>query len=165
MKPWNQRPVEEANLLNPAFCCTALTSSIVGYMAVDVEGMPYPLAFMLLPIVLHKATREALPQTIRTSLAAWIQEHTSVRVLFPERVVALKPHTREAILFGILHDWLTFRSDGRLRTTMAGQDVSRFLRRLDGEARECVMHARFVGRWFASAGSPQTVLALWGIRP
>lgn len=134
-------------------------------MATDVEGMPYPLAFMLLPIVLHKATREALPQNIRTSLAAWIQEHTSVRVLFAERVISLKPHTREAILFGLLHDWLAFRANGRLRTTMTGQDVNRFLRRLDGEARECVMHARFIGRWFASAGSPQTVLALWGIRP
>jgi Family of unknown function (DUF6521) len=46
---WTGRPREEANLLNPAFCCTALTSSIVGYMGVDAEGMPYPLAFMILP--------------------------------------------------------------------------------------------------------------------
>jgi Family of unknown function (DUF6521) len=67
---WTGRPREEANLLNPAFCCTALTSSIVGYMGVDAEGMPYPLAFMILPIALHKTTREALPQNTRTSLAA-----------------------------------------------------------------------------------------------
>jgi hypothetical protein len=26
IKPWIQRSVEEANLLNPAFCCTILTS-------------------------------------------------------------------------------------------------------------------------------------------
>jgi Family of unknown function (DUF6521) len=165
MKQWNQRPREEANLLNPAFCCTALTSSIIGYMGVDVEGMPYPLTFMILPIVLHKATREAVPQSRRTSLAAWIQDNTSVRVLFSERLISLKPHTREAVLFGLLHDWLAFRAGGRLQTAMADRDVNRFLQRLDGEARECVMLARFVGRWFASAGSPQTVLALWGIRP
>jgi hypothetical protein len=165
MKQWTHRPREEANLLNPAFCCTALASSIVSYMSVDVEGMPYPLAFMILPIVLHKATREALPQNIRTSLAAWIQDNASMRVLFSERVMSLKPHTREAVLFGLLHDWLAFRAGGRLRTTLGDQDVNRFLRRLEDEARECVMRARFVGRWFASAGSPQTVLALWGIRP
>jgi hypothetical protein len=61
MKQWIQRPREEANLLNPVFCCTILASSIVSYMSVDVEGMPYPLALMILPVVLHKATREALP--------------------------------------------------------------------------------------------------------
>jgi hypothetical protein len=61
------------------------------------------------------------------------------------------PQTREAVLFGLLHDWLAFRSDGRLQTTLADQNVNRFPRRLDGEARACVMRARFVGRWFASA--------------
>jgi uncharacterized Zn finger protein (UPF0148 family) len=61
MKQWTHRPREEANLLNPAFCCTALASSIVSYMSVDVEGMPYPLAFMILPIVLHKSVFKNLP--------------------------------------------------------------------------------------------------------
>jgi Family of unknown function (DUF6521) len=165
MRQWTQRPREEANLLNPAFCCAALTSSIAGYMAVNVEGIPYPLVFMILPIVLHKATREALPQNTRTSLAAWIQDNAAMRVLFPERVISLKPHTREAVLFGLLHDWLAFQTDARLQTAMGERRINQFRRRLDDKARECVLRANFVGRWFASAGSPQTVLALWGIRP
>ena len=165
MKPWAQRPVEEANLLNPAFCCVTLTSAVVGYTDIDKAGMPYPLSFIILPIVLHKETRESLPRTIRTSMATWLQENMSARVLFPERTISLKPYTREAILFALLHDWLSIGTGGKLQTTKNNADVDRFLRRLGDEARDCIKRGRFVGKWFASAGSVETVMALWGIRP
>ena len=75
MKPWVLRPPEEANLLNPAFCCVTLAAAVLGYASVDKTGIPYPLTFLVLPTVLHKATRESLPSNrTRTSLAAWIQE-------------------------------------------------------------------------------------------
>ncbi len=120
---------------------------------------------MVLPIVLHKTTRELLPRTTRTSLAAWIQENTNARVLFAERTIALKPYTREAILFGLLRDWLVLHEGGRLQATLNNSDVDRFIRNLDDEAKDCIRRARFVGKWFASQGSAQTVMALWGIRP
>jgi hypothetical protein len=165
MKQWTQRPVEEANLLNPAFCCTVLTSSDVGYMCIESTGIPYPLAFMVLPVVLHKSTRDLLSRNKRTSLATWIQHNTEVRILFAERVIALKAYTREAILFGILHNWLVLGEDGRLQTNLDDSNVDSIVRKLEDEAKECVRKARIVGQWFASAGSAQTVMALWGIVP
>ena len=165
MKPWLERPIEEANLLNPAFCCVVLSSSIVGFGSIDAAGMPYPLAFMVLPIVLHRATRERLPRDTRTTLAAWLQEHAEAKVQFGDRLVALKPHTQEAILFGCLHDWLVLLQGGRLQTAVDESGADRFVRRIADEARECVMRAQFVGKWFASCGAAQTVMALWGIKP
>lgn len=165
MKQWTQRPVEEANLLNPAFCSALIASSDVGYMSIDNAGIPYPLVFLMLPVVLHKSTRDLLPRTKRTSLATWIQRNTEVRILFAERVIALKPYTREAILFGMLHHWLTLGDGGKLQTNLDDIYIDLITKKLKNEAKECVNKARFVGRWFASAGSAQTVMALWGIIP
>jgi len=165
MKTWLARAKEEAYLFNPAFCCTTLSVAMQSYASVKDEGVPFPLAFMFLPIVLHKPTRESLPPNIRTSMAAWIQENSEARVLFYERLVSLKPHTREAIQFGMLLDWIVPRNGGLLETTLTNADVARTTRTLSNEARECVMRAKFVGKWFAKAGATHTAMAFWGVRP
>lgn len=165
MKTWTARSKEEAYLLNPAFCCTILAATMSDYVNTKKEGIPFPLLFMVLPIVLHKFTRNSLPPSIRTSMAAWLQENAFARVLFYERLVSLKPHTREAIQFGMLRDWIVMGPGGLWRTTLDESDVHSDIQRLTDEARECVMRARFVGRWFAAAGTASTIMALWGIRP
>lgn len=159
------RPKEEAYLLNPAFCCTILTAAIYEYANIREEGVPFPLVFMFLPIVLHKPTRDRLPLNIRTSMAAWFQENSDARVLFYERLVSLKPHTKEALQFGMLFDWIAPRDGGFLGTTLSKLDVNRSIRKLADEARECVMRARFLGKWFSTAGATHTVMTFWGIRP
>jgi len=165
MKAWTARPKEEAYLLNPAYCCTMLTAAICGYMSTKEEGISFPMAFMVLPIVLHKPTRDVLPPNIRTSMAAWLQENASARVLFYERLVSLKPHTREAIQFGMLLDWIVLRSVGILETRLKESDINRAIRQLTDEARECVMRARFLGKWLAAAGATSTTMAFWGVCP
>ena len=164
MKPWFERPIEEANLLNPAFCCTVLAASIVGYSSVDDVGMPYPLTFMVLPIVLHKSTRESLPRSTRTSLAAWMQDNAEAKGRYAERLLSLKPHTREATRLGLLYGWVTLHQDWLVQTILGESDLTRILHKLDDEANNCVSRAKLVGKWLALAGSPQTVMALWGVR-
>lgn len=165
MKFWHERPKEEAHLLNPAFCCVTISAFVRGYTSVKSEGVPFPLIFMALPIVLHKPTRELLPPSTRTSMAAWLLENPSARVLFYERVLSLKPHTKEALLFGLFHNWIVTRSGGLFQTTKTEADINKAIRKLTNEARECVMRARFLGKWFASAGAAQTVMSFWGVRP
>src|SRR5689334_6392659 len=112
MKPWIKRANEEAYLLNPAFCSLALVASILEYRKSKEEGMPFPLLFMVLPIVLHQPTRRLLPPNIRTSMPAWLQTNASAQVLFYSRVVALRPHTREALQFGLLQQWISKPANG-----------------------------------------------------
>ncbi len=166
MRTWTGRPKEEAYLLNPAFCCTTLAAAICGFTSVrEEDGVPFPFAFMFLPILLHKPTREKLPPNTRTSMAAWLQENSDVRVLFYERLISLKPHTKEALQFGMLVDWIIPRDGGFLGTTLTESDVKKSIQNMADEARECVMRARFLGKWFAAAGATHTVMAFWGIRP
>ena len=75
MKRWSERPPEVAHLFNPAFCALLLREAVRGFAEVSPSGMPHPLVFLLLPIVLHKATRESLPGSITTKMHPWLQEH------------------------------------------------------------------------------------------
>jgi len=164
MRQWAQRSKEAANLFNPPFCCAALTATIVNYFQEVNLGMPFPLAFIALPVILHKQTRNALPFNTRTSLSAWLEENPVVKVQFYERAVSIKPFVGEAILFGVHNNLLYFQS-GRLRSYLNDDKVKSFLQKSEGEARECIMRARLLGKWFALAGSPETVMALWEVRP
>jgi hypothetical protein len=163
MRLWNDRPPEIASLFNPAFCALLIRQGVLGFMEVSPHGMPYPLVFLLLPIVLHKATRESLPATIATKMHPWIQEHQEARVGFSERCAAVAAHTREAILFAASGTLLTFSQDGALQAPRLR------LRRppwpSDSESATCSQRARLVGRWLASAGDVATIFAMWGVRP
>jgi hypothetical protein len=164
MRPWTSRSKEAAYLFNPAFSCAILTATIVNYSLKDNLGMPFPLAFITLPVILHKQTRAVLPFNTRTSLAAWLEEKPLVRVQFYDRAVTLKPFVREAILFGTTQNWLTIEA-GRLTSSLSEAKVTKFLKETKGEARDCILRARLFGKWLALAGSAETIMALWEIRP
>ena len=163
MKAWRDRPLEVANLLNPAFCSLALTAATSEYFTRSNVGMPYPIAFLILPITLHRPTRDDLPNNISTSLAAWIQLHPEAKVQFRERVVALEAVTRESIIFGANHQVLQIDGEGKIRPVVSRSRINRIISDLSGEASDCLRAARFTGRWLAASGSTTTTLALWGV--
>jgi hypothetical protein len=164
IRPWNQRSQETAYLFNPPFCCAVLTSAIGGYLQEDERGMPFPLAYIVLPVILHKKTRENLATSTRTPLAAWMEEHPEVKVQFYERAVAMKSFVGEGILFGIHNNWLTL-DKGNLKTSLKSSKIQNIINKSEGEAKVCVLKARLIGKWFALAGSPETIMALWEVRP
>ncbi len=163
MSSWNDRPREIAHLFNPAFCALVIREAVLGFVEVSPSGMPYPVVFLLLPIVLHKATRQALPTTVATKMHPWIQEHQEARIGFSERCAAVAAYTREAVLFAATGALLTFSAEATLQAPRLR------LRRPpwppDSESAICRQKARFVGRWLATAGDTATVFAMWGVRP
>lgn len=165
MKPWTERTREEANLLNPPFCCAVLTSACIGFKEKSGKPLPFVLAFMVLPIVLHKDTRESLPRTTRTSIPSWLLKHTEARIGFYERLMALKPHTREALRHGLDFDWIVMCESGHIRCMVTNNRINRAVRLLNGDAQECVSRGRFLGKWFGTIASTKTLMAFWGIRP
>jgi hypothetical protein len=168
MKPWWERPVELANLLNPAFCGFLVRSAVTSYTEVRPEGMPFALAFLVLPLVLHMNTRDALPASISTTLIAWLEAHPEVRVDFDARVRSLTAFTREAVIF-LMHRRLITFTDGAMRlgsSELVGSQaaIDRMIRGSE-ETAACVRRARLVGRWLAQSGDAATVYALFGVRP
>jgi hypothetical protein len=166
MRPWSTRVIEEANLFNPAFCATLLAKATDDFVKKAHRPLPFPLSFLVLPIVLHQGTRSALPHSTITLLLSWIQENRTQLVGFATRVYHLRDITREAVMFGCQYQALALTDDGDIvigRRRQAPTDNRTGL--FTNEARECVDRAGFVGRWFAVAGTTATIYAAWGIAP
>jgi hypothetical protein len=160
---WSERPIEIAHLLNPAFCSTLLFESISGYKQEKEEGMPYGIAFVILPAVLHKPTRDLLPKSIATKLHAWIQKNQSVRIGFADRVRWTIPYTKEGLHYAYMAKMIYISDDGLLDLKV--KRLKNISWPKTSEAAVCKNKARFIGRWFSLAGDTATLLAMWGVRP
>jgi hypothetical protein len=161
---WSDRSVEQARLLNPAFLAALAWSCSEGYRNVTTLGIPYPLLFVAMPVVLHKATRENLPRAVTTSLAAWLVQNPQSHVLFAERATALVSLVKEGILFGA-NGQLIEVSSSRIIALAQPSSMKIFLAQASEEVNDCMKKAKFVGKWFASSGEYTTIMALWGVAP
>ena len=166
MQPWSARVVEEANLFNPAFCATLLAKAADDFAKKANRPLPFALTFLVLPIVLHRGTRSALPGSTVTSLLPWVQDNREQIVDFAQRVQSLQPITREALLFGVQHQTLLLTSKGDVAIGAKRQSATDKRTGLfTDEARECVDRAGFLGRWLSTAGTTATNYAAWGVAP
>jgi len=166
MEFWPKRAVEEANLFNPAFCATLLAKAADEFAKKAGMPLPFALAFLVLPVVLHQGTREALPGSTITSLLPWIQDNREQLVDFAVRVQRLREITREAILFAAQHESLALTQQGDIVVGPKRKSVTeRRTGLFTSEVRQCVDRAGFIGRWFAAAGTTATIYAAWGIAP
>ncbi|MBF0426836.1 MAG: hypothetical protein HQL66_13565 [Magnetococcales bacterium] len=165
MRSWSERPREVAYLLNPGFCSLLLWSAASGYKKTDSDGLPFALSFLILPVVLHKSTREALPRSINSNFPEWIQKNDGVRLQFPERARVMSSITREGMLFGSQYGQFAIDSEGRIDPSPKPRSLAKYLKTATEEVRHCETRAEFLGRWFATAGDPATIMTLWGVRP
>lgn len=165
MSSWAARSREEANLLNPPFCSLLLILAAEHYQRASKDGLPYVYPFLILPLVLHKATRERLPKTTLKSLSTWIEENPTLRALLPDNVRSLRPFVQEALLYALVHGCLRVDDEGGFLLGKKPRGLSGYETGSSDEVRDCLKKSQFVGRWLATAGSVPTVMALWGIRP
>lgn len=161
MNAWHHRPAEERALLNPSFCSVLLWHAALGYEL----PLPVELAFVILPIVLHRETRESLPGKLTTSLAVWLNDNPLRRSQIADRATTLVDFSREALMFGGQHGLLRFQGVVIVANAERKKVVTSTLKDSSQEVLACVRRSEFTGRWLAKAGSPNTVMALLGVRP
>jgi len=162
MKRWDQRPFEIRNLFNPAFCGLVLFRALQGYEEKAPLGMPFSLALLVLPLCLHKNTREVFATNSRSYLLKIVVKNPQVQVGFADRVTAMLPYSFEG--FGLLmeRDCIRVVDGGRLQT-VSGK-VRKLVKGTD-ETKSCQRVARFVGMEFASIDDRVTVYTTFGVRP
>lgn len=162
MKRWDRRPFEIRNLFNPAFCGLILFRALYGYEQKDARGMPFSLSLLVLPLCLHKDSREVISGSPRRYLLKTMEKNQQVIVGFADRVSQMLPYTFEG--FGLLMERgsITIADNGRI------QAVPKTVRKaVDGtdETVACQKVARIVGREFARIADRATVYTTFGIRP
>lgn len=99
MKPWTSRTRDIRNLFNPAFCGLVLCRGIEGYTEVSGNAMPFSLSLLILPLCLHKNTRDIFKNSNRAYLTTIIQYNPEIGIDFANRMKGLFPYMMEAYDF------------------------------------------------------------------
>lgn len=162
MKRWDQRPFEVRNLFNPAFCGLVMFRALAGYEEEDDRGMPFSLSLLVLPLSLHKDSREVIASSPRSYLLKTTEKNQQIMVGFADRVTQMHPYAFEG--FGLLMErgCIAVANDGRIQT------IPKKVRKVvDGTAETvaCQKVARVVGKEFARIADRATVYTTFGIRP
>lgn len=161
MRVWAERPVEIAAMLNPWFCALALDAAVRGYEEKSGRPMPLPLAFLVLPLVLHGETARSMPKSSAAKFSNWVLDNPRPLAAFPRRTREMTPFSREALLLGIRSGTLTF--DGAEIGSV--KNLKPAATKTNPTLGEMVSLARRLGTMLALAGPPSTVYALLGVAP
>lgn len=162
MKPWNQRPREIRNLFNPAFCGLVLARGVEGFINTANRPMPFSLTFVILPLCLHKRTREQIKEANRAYFTKILQDHPEIRVDLARRARGLLPYTMEAFAYlmscGVIvvdeSGGIALKDNTVRRSIVGSQDT-----------KDCQTVARSLGRKLALINDRVTIYTTLGIRP
>lgn len=162
MKPWSSRPREIRNLFNPAFCGVVLARGIEGFTTTADRPMPFSLTLLILPLCLHKRSREILKAANKSYLAKTIENHPELLAGLAERTRGLMPYTLEAygLLMAantvqILENGTVVLKEGGIRKAIKGSD----------ETKDCQTVAKSIGKKFAVMNDRATIYTSFGLRP
>lgn len=163
MKKWNERSSEVAYLLNPAFCGRLIYHAVLEYHKHTNKPFPFMLLYLVLPIVLHRKTREIINS--KTQMQIWLQKNPDVLIGFASRAKSLVPITNEAVEF-LMHC-------GIISISAANADVnidrllpsSKEKYAVDDEISDCILKVKHIARWFSKSGNIESIYVMWGVRP
>jgi len=156
---WQARSPTVAAMLNPALLASVICAATEEYVRAGNEAMPWPLAFLAAPLVLHHETREALPRSTRSHWSNWVSEHVVLSAGFAGRAASLVEPVREGVRYALRTDSLRVSDNGGL----IGGLVVRARPAAVGDIAEIIKASGFVGKWLAKLDSPATAFALLGV--
>lgn len=162
MNSWNERTHEVAYLLNPAFCGRMLYSTIQAYYKKTQREFPFLLIYLILPLVLHKETRERISS--RKQLHLWVQQYPQLLIDFPQRTTELIPITNEAMELLLQTGKIVLTQNAGLEISSSSRGLSK-TKYVDSEINECLLKCEHIARWFAAAGKVENVYIDLGVRP
>lgn len=166
IQSWSRRPVEEANLFNPAFLCALAYEFVKAYDKEKDSGASLVLIVIALSICLHGTSRSRLPQTTIGYFYGWLQQNEDLLIGFPERARNLGPYIKQATMFGMKLNVLKM-GDGHhvlLGASKASFSNSFFLDSNE-ETKNIIESCRLLARWFAKSGSENSIAAALGVSP
>ncbi len=173
-------------MLNPALFAALTAAAASEYERTDGAPMPWPLAFLVAPLVMHRGTRDALPRDTRTHLGNWVQQHPVIHAGIGARAQSLADPVREGIRFGLRHGVLNVDDQGRLSGTLApvpkaaaattsgsaagatagsAGGAVRGVGEPGSEVGVLLAKAGMVGKWLTKLDQPATAFAMLGVAP
>jgi hypothetical protein len=123
--------------------------------------MPFVLSYLILPIILHKKTRERIDS--KTNMIMWIQKYPDVLVDFPKRARSLVFFTNESLEYLLQEKIISLDNSGlNIIKTLSKSYIEKSA---DKEIVECYNKSKHLGRWFARMNTEENIYAAWGVKP
>jgi hypothetical protein len=148
-------------MLNPALIAALTASAIERYRNASGRPMPWAFPFLIAPLVLHRDTRDALPQRVTTHWARWVSNHPVLHAGFAPRALSLVEPVRDGLRFGLNTGALRLADGGALTGGLARNAHVEEV----GDIAAITRKAGFVGRWLTRLDQPATAFALLGVAP
>lgn len=156
---WTEPSALVAAMLNPALIASLLSGAVDAYEQRNASGMPWSLSFVIAPMALHQATRQALPTTTRTHFSTWVTRNPVLRAGFSRQAKAMVAPVRAGLRFALRVHMLELHNDCLTsRTPLQGRSPERT------ELEEILNSASLIGRWMAK-NETATVFASLGVGP
>lgn len=157
--------LEERRVLNPAFAGSLICRAASGFQETVQVGLPFVYSYIVLPIVIHPATRERMPVRTDTRLINWAERNPDVMTTFLRRVADLRNVSREGLLLITSSGMAEFGDCGSVKFTGADRAIRKAeTSSPSSEVTDCMKRAHFLGRWLAVSGAPAAVLTALGLR-
>lgn len=155
------KSIEVQRLLNPAFCGQVILHFLKKYQQYSESGTPYPLVFLILPIILHAETRTKIPSVSKSKFHSWLMQNQSILIDLPERIKQLVPITKQSILLLSYYDSIQF-SNGQIMIKKFNPKTSSsdWL-----DIQDCFKKSENLGKWLVKAGTITTIYSLLGVKP
>ncbi len=136
--------------------------ALAGYEEEDDRGMPFSLSLLVLPLSLHKDSREVIASSPRSYLLKTAEKNQQIMVGFADRVTQMLPYAFEGLGLLMERGCIVVADDGRIQTVL-----KKVRKTVCGTAETvaCQKVARVVGKEFARIADRATVYTTFGIRP
>ncbi|MBL4746985.1 MAG: hypothetical protein JKY08_11555 [Flavobacteriaceae bacterium] len=158
----HNRSDEINNLLNPAFCGAVYVAMVDGYNSKSESNIPIYLPYVLMPIILHKDSRNTIPSTAITKFHSWIQSKEQVKIGLHKRVKSLEPFISEAMLFLSGQGLLMIDDLGAIELTSKTK-INKIIKNSESIS-EYIRKAKTLGTICGNTHSDSTILALLGLQ-
>ena len=163
IKSWNERNPIVANLLNPAFCGEIIRRTAGSYNKATNSNFPFEYCFLVLPILLHKQTRDRMPKTTRSYLFAWVEDNNDLFFNFPIRAEQMVPFAKEAVVFLLQNNFIEL--DAKNQITVMGKRVKRYKGDDLNEVETILKKSEMLGKWFSHNSNINSVYSFFRITP
>lgn len=161
-EPRDTRLVDvERALFNEAYLATLIALATRNFNDRAGEPMPWPLIFIVVPLVIHASVRDRLPGSTLARFSNWIAHQPLVYAGFGPRALATAPYVRRALRYALRSGVVTIDGDG-LRSSIT---ATRYTRLRGEDAKQTGKQAAFLGRWFAVVADVPSIFGLLGIAP
>jgi len=160
---WSERNTIVANLFNPAFCGEILRAVAREYNKHTNTKFPFAFTFLVLPILLHKETRERMPKTVRTYFFVWVEENDDLFFDFAKRTKSMVKFTKEAISFLLLYKKIELTQLGEINTSQ--EKVKQISNDDYQEYNEILKKAEMLGKWLSHTSDVKSIYSFFRITP